>query len=386
MRRSLPIAWLFAAACGTHQVAPQPAAHASTDTPMDDATRYEVALQKVFDHDIDGARADLDTLMRTAAPPVAKQSGELAAQLMMLQSDWGALSALAGSGPGTEFPTMMAAVPAESRILPTETVTLPVPLSASGSPMVLTTINGVERLFFIDTGAGMSVVASDLAEAAGITRLGGSFDADTTTSQHVATLPSIIDELQFGPVQFRNHPALIIDKDALTFDMGAAGTMKIDGVLGWPVIKHLHLELDYQSQTLTLHAPDAHRSEVPNLYWVGYPLVDGRSGDVQLRFGLDTGAQDTALDVSFLEIFHELDAGAVSVRRGGAGGWEDVEARRVEDVHLSLGGTVAHFAELYATQISTIPLLDVQGIIGSDVAQERRMIVDYPCGHFALPE
>ena len=98
--------------------------------------------------------------------------------------------------------------------------------------------------------------------------------------------------------------------------------VKIDGIIGFDIIRQLDLELDYGDGVLRLRnpassRPDAHR----NMFWVGLPVIQIMSTDgVPLHFGLDTGAQLTFVTETLLDKLQLAPARIESRRVGGLGG------------------------------------------------------------------
>ena len=108
---------------------------------------------------------------------------------------------------------------------------------------------------------------------------------------------------------------------------------------------------------------------------------DGRS----LLFELDTGARESSIQEP---IFDKLDLGPGESRRGfsiGAGGGESVTRLQVSDLSFILSGLLYRFEK-----ISTRPASDngrfviADGRLGSDIAHDGVMIVDFQRGVFEI--
>jgi predicted aspartyl protease len=341
----------------------------------------EGAMQQMIMGDDEAARRQLESLLDSSNEQTAQSAGALLAQLLQLQSDWTQLERLASDGSGVDFAGVMGTVPKERFSVPKAASSVPLRLSASGTPMVLTQVNGNESWWWIDSGAGMSVVASDVADRAGVLPvLDSSLTIPTSTSQDVSTSIAVVGDLAVGPVRVKNHPVLILDEQALTFDVDGQ-EMKIDGILGWPWIQQLRLELDLGSETMTLGPPAALVAQ-PSLFWIGFPMVPVEVAGQQLTLGLDTGAQATGLFAPFLSQFPDDSRETILHRSGGAGGYETVEAAVVRDVDLSLGGSSVHFEALHAFEQSPGGVTGLSGMIGIDVAT--RLVIDFQARQFEI--
>lgn len=261
---------------------------------------------------------------------------------------------------------------------------LPLERSRSGSPVVELSVNGRKQRFWIDTGAGLTVVASHVAEACGLRPLGkGEGPVKTATTRVVHARPTVIGELRLGDFVFRNHPALILRRDDLRFRLfGLFTLIGIDGILGWPAIEKLDLTLDLPAQTLTLRRPRP-RSEPRNLFWSGYPIVRmaGPAGE-PLLFGLDTGGRRSSARQRLID-----KTGVAVVRRGsrrvgGAGGLVRQEVRNLAPLTLRVDGCKLRFDGLETSEREYAAILKLDGILGADLAGQARLRIDAANGRF----
>jgi len=121
---------------------------------------------------------------------------------------------------------------------------------------------------------------------------------------------------------------------------------------------------------------------VPNLFWIGYPMaVVTDDGGVPLYLGLDTGSASTHLNDHALG---KIDAVAVDGGRGlrlGAGGGEAVRSRQVEGFAMHLDGWRIAFPKIGVSPgAKGAALVSPDGILGSDVLRDARLVVDLPNG------
>jgi len=354
--------------------------------PDDHTRRYAQVLHTLMSGPASEARPDLEELMEVGRPRVARASTRLLVHLMRLESDWTGIAEMLGRSPEATFAAAMSEAPPEVLHQPEHAVTLPAPSNDFGVPTVTVVVNDEQRQFWIDTGAASSVVASDVAVAAGVSPLEASMDVGTATNIEVGVSAAVIDDLRVGPLKVQHHPVFIVDAAALTFDYEDK-VVKIDGILGWPLIQQLHLELDYAAETLTMHPPGDHSDGRQSLYWLGFPVLPGATGDAQnLRFFLDTGAATSSLMPGYLDRAPTVSGRRVTFGIGGAGGWETVTGTQIDDVSVEVGGATVHFDTMEAYPQDFNYVLDADGVLGSDVGRGKRMRLDYPCRTFALEE
>ncbi len=155
-------------------------------------------------------------------------------------------------------------------------------------------INGKGPFEFIfDTGAGGTGLNKRLISSLGLERLGA------TEARGVGGADSAevfrIDSLTIGDLQISNLSGFAVDFGSIE----AAGTKKIDGVVGYDLLSRYVSRVDYESHTLTLYRRDL----TPRDYWgdrcpatidFRVPYVDAVINDsISGRFRLDTGSGST---------------------------------------------------------------------------------------------
>jgi len=365
------------------------------------------ALGLVMSGEVNDAVIALDSV-RTAFPNdtlVRRASRLLLTAMLQHQDKWKVLADLnpIGARPRTdagdidkaEVESWAAAfknVSARELSFPQGPVVLPLVLSASGTPMVVAKINGIERLLWLDTGSSMSIVASDIAQESGVLPLVKDTLEVATTTGRVPARPAAIARLQLGGIDIRNSTAMIVSSDLMQVRLGD-GTdprlaVKIEGVIGFDIISRLDVRIDYRNHRVTFQRPQR-GAQLPrggrNLFWVGTPIVRlVTSKGIPLHFNLDTGAQETySTDALLAKTKAKTFAGE---RRliGGFAGLTIVHGRFVDEVRLTMAGQALVFRKLlvYAPAFSTFVRLD--GVLGSDIGKSGVVRIDATNGLFVL--
>jgi hypothetical protein len=180
-----------------------------------------------------------------------------------------------------------------------------------------------------------------------------------------------------------------VTPEALRFDQkvvdGARKQVRIDGMIGTDVLRHLDVVLDAGAETITIRRPRKTSVPTRNLFWVGYPVVrlvteDGRP----VLFGLDTGAEGTYVTSTLLKKMPRTRLAARRVTITGIGAESKMSSWVARDVPLSDGN--------YAIDLRNVPIMPEQrwtfvnfdGVIGSDVALATRMHLDFTNGVFDI--
>ena len=252
--------------------------------------------------------------------------------------------------------------------------------------MIDVEINGHMKKFWLDTGAGLSVVASDVAKECDILPIGTrKGKAGTATSKRVDVQPAIIADLRIGEISIKNHPVMIINKKDLECKLlGLFTIVNIDGIIGWNAIQNMDIEIDYKNKGTTIKKPIKRAESNRNLFWLGCPVVILMSEEgVQLNFALDTGAGRTSVTKDVLKKIRVDRVYSKKKLVHSVGGFERRQSQIVSDVTLILNGYALHFKDV-RTGGSGAVFIKLDGTLGSDIAKDGCIIVDYLNGRFEL--
>lgn len=227
-------------------------------------------------------------------------------------------------------------------------VTLPpggtaVPLRrVGGKPVVDVRIDGRGPFaFFLDTGAGATVLDAAFAAELALPALGSTKIGDPTDPEGIAAVQHRIDRLEIGGARFAGFFAVAFDRAGLDRP-GPNGESAPRGVLGMPLFRELLLTLDYPAGELRLTAerlPPADGREI-----VDYRLTEADLFGIPVRVAgdeylmtLDSGSQGT---ISFPDTFRTtlpLRAPAREIGRGRTVGGEAIVYGATLDGSFELG-------------------------------------------------
>jgi hypothetical protein len=280
--------------------------------------------------------------------------------------------------------------------IPSGEVVLPMRRSFLGTPVVTIRINGKPHDFWLDTGASMTLLSTDVAVDAGAKLAAYDTLALGVVGGHIEARAIYVDSMSLGSIVVRGLGAALVSPEALQFDERTINnvrrTIPIDGMIGTDVLRHLDVVIDARAGTITLSRPRRRNVTTRNLFWVGYPVVrfvthDGRP----VLFGLDTGAEGTYVTTSLLK---KLPRTPVAARRnslvglGAAQQGTSTSSRKsswvARNVPLSDGS--------YAVTLRNVPVMpsqrwtfvDFDGVIGSDIALATRLHLDFTNGVFDI--
>jgi hypothetical protein len=379
-------------------------------TSMEERT-FAVALRTLLDGQPEAAAVAFEILHGTANDSLVRSRARVGLTMALsYHSDWGAMARLrtiaAASDSGTTPLALAAGVERWARALsivpppvfdiPSGEVVLPMRRSFIGTPVVTIRINGKPHDFWLDTGASMTLLSTDVAVDAGAKLAANDTLALGVVGGHIEARAIYVDSMSLGSIVVRGLGAALVSPDALQFDERTINnvrrTIPIDGMIGTDVLRHLDVVIDARAGTITLSRPRRRNVTTRNLFWVGYPVVrfvthDGRP----VLFGLDTGAEGTYVTTTLLK---KLPRTPVAARRnslvglGAAQQGTSTSSRKsswvARNVPLSDGN--------YAVTLRNVPVMpsqrwtfvDFDGVIGSDIALATRLHLDFTNGVFDI--
>jgi len=363
---------------------------------------FAEALQNLMDGQIDKAEEGFGKLRTTASDTIIRAGSRVIyTATLQYQEKWQALAALRDE-PGQPkadltdrasielWANAFRDVPPKSLTFRSSSALLPMLVSAVGTPLIPVRIQGREYNFWLDTGSSMTMLASDVARDLHILPLSPDTLEIVTSTGRVTANPSLIPQMQIGQVTIRNAPTMIVDEAMMQMrepkPLDANPQVKIDGIIGFDIIRQLDLEVDYGEGELRLRNPETSRRNADrNMFWVGLPVVRISAADgTQLHFGLDTGAQLTFVTETLLDKL-QLQAARVESRRvGGLGGEISLRAPVLPDLSVLVRG----FPIIFKGAVVRAPVYQVlaslDGVLGGDVWNAGLVRIDMTNGIFAV--
>ncbi|MCB9778136.1 MAG: aspartyl protease family protein [Alphaproteobacteria bacterium] len=260
--------------------------------------------------------------------------------------------------------------------------------------------DGQPRLMLLDSGAGVTLVSPEVADALGLQR---SVDTETflQVSGTLEARKAVVPEVRVGGFRVPNVVVAVPEQPV----HDTAGLVPTAGLLGNNVLSGFHVVVDYPANRLELHRKGTRSPPegAAPLYFDGQHAMtgailhaDGPDGPVaeQVLVDVDTGARDVWL---FGEVGGELAALATEGLAPvvGVSSSEGMPlhtllrtTRRVPLRAVEVGGVTVERA-LDATWTEYQPgsmalAVSTPGLIGHDVLDGYRAVLDYPAQRFAL--
>jgi len=259
-------------------------------------------------------------------------------------------------------------------------------LAGGAQPLILLPVRVNDRSpfdFILDTGAGTSLLSSDLARDLGAKILGSK--EGQTAGGRVSVSLAKVDSLTVGETKLRDVDMGIVDLGHIAKVVGA----KIDGDLGYNFLKHFRVTIDYCDSEIRLDDPKrveglagGGKTEVPiRLAAPAKPLIlvdVYLNGGGPFQFAIDTGTSTTAITP---QLARQLKVEASPVGPGTTGGAPvDFSAGSLQSFQLggakidNMAVIVADFFEMLSAAVGA----KLDGIVGYNFLRNYKVVIDYP--------
>ena len=373
---------------------------ASARTPAE--KEFAEALGNLMSGDLVKAEQRFGTLRRTATDSIIRAGSRVIyTATLQYQEKWETLAALKNepSEPKADrtdkasielWAEAFRNVPPKTYTFRSASVRLPMLMSTVGTPLVPVRIGRKVYNFWLDTGSSMTMLASDIARDLNIAPLVPDTLEIVTSTGRVKANPALIPQLEIGQLVVQNAPAMVVEESMMQIREPRAVEqslhVKIDGIIGFDIIRQLDLEVDYSENSLRLRNPATSRPDADrNMFWVGLPVVRLTSTDgIPLHFGLDTGAQLSFVTETLLDKLQLQTARIESRRVGGLGGEISLRAPVLPDLRVLVRGLPILFRGAFVRAPVYQVLASLDGVLGGDIWNSGIVRIDMTNGVFAI--
>ena len=373
---------------------------ASARTPSE--KEFAEALGNLMSGDLEKAEQRFGTLRRSATDSIIRSGSRVIyTATLQYQEKWEALAALKNEPSQSKSDRTDKAsieiwaeafrnVPRKTYTFRSASARLPMTVSAVGTPLIPVRIGDKVYNFWLDTGSSLTMLSSDVARDLDIAPIVSDTLEIVTSTGRVKANPALIPQLEIGQLVVRNAPAMVVEETMMQMSeprpIEPTKHVKIDGIIGFDIIRQLDLEVDYGDNSMRLRNPATSRPDADrNIFWVGLPVIRLTSTDgIPLHFGLDTGAQLTFVTETLLDEL-QLEAARIESRRvGGLGGEISLRAPVLPDLRVLVRG----FPILFRGAVVRAPVYQVlaslDGVLGGDVWNSGIVRIDMTNGVFAV--
>jgi predicted aspartyl protease len=243
--------------------------------------------------------------------------------------------------------------------------------------------------FILDTGAGTSLLSSQLAQQLKLNVLGTK--EGQSAGGKISVSLAKVDSLAVGQAKIEDVDVGIVDLGHISKTIGT----KIDGDVGYNFLKHFRVTIDYRVSEIRFNDPKrgesfekSPKTEVPlRLASPAKPLVlvdvyaNGRG---PFQFAIDTGTSTTALAP---EVAQQLGIEGSPIGPITTGGSQvNVTAGNLKSFQVGgarIDDLVVVVADFFA-MLSHAVGAKLDGIVGYNFLRNFRVVMDYPSEKFRL--
>lgn len=262
--------------------------------------------------------------------------------------------------------------------------------SQFGQTVARVAVNGAPAQdFYFDTGASMSVLTEGTARRCGVPLLAGEAGATgTSTERQVSFRVGLVDSLIIAGVTARAVPVMVVPDEDLELALPTGETLRVNGIVGWPLLARLRVTFDYPAQTMTVELPQARTAgSARNLAFFGMPMVEvAVDASGPLHFILDTGARNSCLLGPGLDrLARAPKLEEHSGYRAGAGGGGTYVEQRIPKASITCAGQTVAGVSLPVRSLSESDMtVQADGILGWNVLRHFVVTLDAPNGTVEL--
>jgi predicted aspartyl protease len=260
-------------------------------------------------------------------------------------------------------------------------------LAGGAQPLILlpVEVNGEGPFeFILDTGAGTSLLSSEVGQKLGI-KIIGSKEGQSAGGAVSVSLAKV-SSLAVGSAKLDNVDVGLVDLSHIGKTVGA----KIDGDLGYNFLKHFRITLDYRKSEIRLDDPkrfelagrSAAVTEVAmRLANPAKPLIlvdVHANGRGPFQFAIDTGTSTTAITPELAKQLGVVSSPIGPATTGGA--HVDVTAGVLQSFQVG-GARIDNLAVIVAdffAMLSSALGAKLDGIVGYNFLRNYKVALDYP--------
>ena len=265
-------------------------------------------------------------------------------------------------------------------------VTVKFRLAGGAQPLILLPVHVNNRGpfdFILDTGAGTSLLSSELAKQLEI-KVIGSKEGQSAGEKFSVSLAKV-DSLAVGETKLDDVDVGIVDLGQIGKTIGA----KIDGDLGYNFLKHFRITITYRDCEIRFDDPKrvevfSRSAQAEIAIRLAHPakpliLVDiYANGRGPFQFAIDTGTSTTAITPELAKELNVATSPIPPVTSGGA--HVNVTAGVLQSFQVG-GAKIDNLAVIVADFFSVLSQAigaKLDGIVGYNFLRDYKVVIDYP--------
>ncbi|OCN04351.1 hypothetical protein A4S06_11475 [Erysipelotrichaceae bacterium MTC7] len=234
-------------------------------------------------------------------------------------------------------------------------------------------VQGTSLSLLIDTGAQCSVLFESTLSKVKVKEIDHTMEMGSFGGKREKAKSVVAKQVFFGTVEITNQPFIIIDDKHFRLPLIGINMMDFDGILGWDVLSHLDFELDDVNKTFSL-ITSTETFPIQNFIPAAFPtLIVMDSNQRASVFGFDSGARESWLGESYIEMSELGIITNIKPLSMGVHGMERVETKLVDYLQLYLYDTRMVFDKIITGPVNIIENLELSGVLGNRIFKGRKL-------------
>lgn len=259
-------------------------------------------------------------------------------------------------------------------------------LAGGAQPLILVPVQVNDRGpfdFILDTGAGTSLLSSELAAQLGVKILG--MKEGQTAGGKVSVSLAKVESLAVGEAKLDNVDVAVVDLDHLGKTVGAT----IEGDIGYNFLKHFRITIDYRGSEIRFEDPSrtdsfghTAKTEVPiRLANPAKPLIlvnvyaNGRG---PYQFAIDTGTSTTAITPEAARQLGVETSAIGPITTGSSRVAASAGTLKSFQVGGARTDSMPVIVADFFNALSSVVGAKLDGIVGYNFLRNYKVVIDYP--------
>lgn len=239
-------------------------------------------------------------------------------------------------------------------------------------------INNELVTVMFDTGATMTVLKESTVNMIKAETTDNSLKAGGSAGNSIEYKTVLISKILLGSNTIFDKEIIVAPDEAFDFGLDDKGNkFEAQGLLGWDIISLFKWTISKETQLITIEK-SFYRDVVHNLSWNNFPLIKVNLEKQPMLLGFDSGHTDTILGMNIIDKLDKLEK--VIDSTVGVDGTLNEDAYITKKFSFTIGKTSILLKNIIVLKRNIFGQAcpDMMGLLGIDIIQGRKWILDYP--------
>ena len=193
-----------------------------------------------------------------------------------------------------------------------------------------------------------------------------------------------IPTIKIGSNSIQDLSVIVVPDKQLDFGESKEGNnLRVNGFLGWDVISKFKWTIDPISKTYTIEKPEWHKNK-ELLHWDNMPIINAKYDNHNMYFGFDSGNTESMFSKEFIPFLEDKQEEIDDI--AGVGGIIQEDVYMINDIELKVSNKIIGLRNISVIKRDIFPTTEfrVTGLLGADIIQKHKCVIDYTNQDFQL--